>query len=298
MSLDKTASQSFQPLERSVGDTPATSLRRLWRIILAETLKQHRTLFSSRLIYFSLFIWPALQLATAYYAFQPFAGSSTVTQQWALAANPRSVFLFFTTGMLGYTFFWSLVQSAWHFSFERYNGTLELLFLSPANRFALVLANGAAALFQSVWLFFVFTIGIIVLVGGLHVANLAMFLVAFLGLLIPAIAWATFLNSLFIFSRDSGFLYTILDDPMSFLAGVKIPPLAFPFWIRIIGLIFPLTTSLVILRGALLEGADILTLSGQLLFLLAFSVVLMLLSVFLLKRGEAHARKSGSLTLF
>lgn len=298
MSLDNITSQTMLPVKRHNAVNLATQLRQLWRIIIAETLKQHRTLFSSRLIYFSLFIWPALQLASAYYAFQPFSGSSTVIQQWSLATNPRSVFLFFTTGMLGYTFFWSLVQSAWHFSFERFNGTLELLFLSPANRFMLVLANGAAALMQSVWLFFIFTIGIILLVGGLHVANPAMFLVAFLGLLIPAIAWATFLNSLFIFSRDSGFLYTILDDPMSFLAGVKIPLLAFPFWVRLIGLIFPLTTSLVILRGALLEGADILALSGQLLFLLVFSAVLLLLAMFLLKRGEAHARKSGSLTLF
>ena len=298
MSLDKVRGQTMLPVERHDVTTPMAQVRQLWRIITAETLKQHRTLFSSRLIYFSLFIWPALQLASAYYTFQPFSGSSTVAHQWSLATNPRTIFLFFTTGMLGYTFFWSLVQSAWHFSFERFNGTLELLFLSPANRFMLVLANGAAALIQSVWLFFVFTIGIILLVGGLHVANAAMFLVAFLGLLIPAIAWATFLNSLFIFSRDSGFLYTILDDPMSFLAGVKIPLLAFPFWVRLIGLIFPLTTSLIILRGALLEGADIIALSGQLLFLLVFSALLLLLSVFLLKRGEEHARKSGSLTLF
>lgn len=298
MSSDNIARQTMLPVEQHNVATSASQLRKLWRIILAETLKQHRTLFSSRLIYFSLFIWPALQLASAYYAFQPFSASATVTHQWSLATNPRAVFLFFTTGMLGYTFFWSLVQSAWHFSFERYNGTLELLFLSPANRFMLVLANGAAALIQSVWLFFVFTIGIILLVGGLHVANPAMFLVAFLDLLIPAIAWATFLNSLFIFSRDSGFLYTILDEPMSFLAGVKIPPLAFPFWVRLLGLIFPLTTSLVILRSALLEGADLLALSGQLLFLLAFSILLLLVSIFLLKRGEDHARKSGSLTLF
>lgn len=279
-------------------DTRSRLFHRLWRIILAETLKQHRTLFSSRLIYFSLFIWPALQLVSAYYTFQPFMGASTVEQHWSLANDPHAIFLFFTTGMLGYTFFWSMVQSAWHFSFERFSGTLELLFLSPANRFMLVLANGTASLIQSVWLFFVFTIGIISIVGGLHVANPVMYLVAFLGLLIPAVAWATFLNSLFIFSRDSGFLYTILDDPMTFLSGVKIPLLAFPVWLRVISLIFPLTTSLIILRGALLDGLNVSALWGQILFLLGFSVVLIALALFFLKRGEEHARQSGSLTLF
>ena len=297
MSLSKTSGNVTATKERGL-EARTTRLSRLLRIVRAEMLKQHRTLFSSRLIYFSLFVWPALQLTSAYYTFQPFVGAPTVAQHWPLVNNPHAIFLFFTTGMLGYTFFWSLVQSAWHFSFERFDGTLELLFLSPANRFVLVLANGAAALIQSVWLFFVFTVGIILIVGGLHVANPVMFLVAFLGLLIPAIAWATFLNSLFIFSRDSGFLYTILDDPMSFLAGVKIPLLAFPFWLRVVGLIFPLTTSLVVLRGALLEGAGLAALWAQLLFLLGFSAVLMFLSALLLKRGEEHARRSGSLTLF
>lgn len=273
-------------------------LRRAWRIMLAEGLKQHRTLFGSRLIYFSLLIWPILQLTAAYYAFQPFLHSQSVVRHWPLAVDAHAIFLFFTTGMLAYTFFWSLVQSSWHFSFERFNGTLELLFLSPANRFALILANGTTALFQSTWLFLTFAIGMIAIVGGLKVASPMMFLVAFLGLLVPSVAWATFLNSIFIFSRDSGFLYTILEEPMSFFAGVKIPLLAFPLWVRIIGLIFPLTTSLVVLRGALLEGADIVALWPQILFLMGLSAVLMGLAVILLKYGEDHARKHGTLTLF
>jgi hypothetical protein len=45
---------------------------------------------------------------------------------------------------------------------------------------------------------------------------------------------------------------------MSFFAGVRIPLFAFPLWIRIIGIVFPLTTSLIVLRGVLLEGAPLL----------------------------------------
>jgi ABC-2 type transport system permease protein len=43
------------------------SLRAALRVIAAEALKQHRILFGSKLIYCSLLLWPALQLATAYY---------------------------------------------------------------------------------------------------------------------------------------------------------------------------------------------------------------------------------------
>ncbi|HEX6484592.1 MAG TPA: ABC transporter permease [Ktedonobacteraceae bacterium] len=272
--------------------------RRLWRVILAETLKQHRILFGSKLVYFSLLIWPGLELATAYYTFRPFLNAPGIANHWSLAANPRAIALFFITGMLGFTFFWSLVQSAWQFSWERFNGTLELLFLSPANRLVLIIANGTGALIQSVWLFLTFTIGLITIIGGLNVANPAMYMLAFFGLLIPAMAWATFLNSFFIFARDAGFLYTLFEGTMSFFAGVRIPLFAFPLWIRIIGILFPLTTSLVVLRGALLEGATPATLWPQLLFLTGISIALFAVAAWLLKCGEENARRNGSLTLF
>jgi ABC-2 type transport system permease protein len=270
----------------------------LRRIIMAEFLKQRRSFFGSLLTYFSMLVWPALQLATAYYTFRPFLGAAGFSKQWPLAANPQGVLLFVTTGMLGFIFFWSLVQSAWQFSWERYNGTLELLFLTPASRLALIIANGSMSLLQSTWLFFLFSVGLITVVGGLKVAHPAMFLVAFLGLLIPAVAWGAFLNSIFIFSRSSSFLYTLLEEPMSFFAGVRIPLFALPIWARVIGGIFPLTLSLFVLRGALLEGNDLVVLWPQLLLLVAVSLLLFVIAAWFLKLGEEHALKNGSLTLF
>lgn len=273
-------------------------LRATWRVIAAEALKQRRDLLGSRLVIFSLFVWPGLQLALTYYNFQPFAHAPGLAARWSLASDPRAIFLFFTTGTLGFAFFWSLVQSAWRFSWEREGGTLELLFLSPANRLTLVMANGVMALVQSVWLFFAFSVALFWLVGGLHVANPLMFAVAFAGLLVPAVAWGTLLNSVFLFSRDSGFLYTILEDPMSFFAGVRIPRLALPFWAQLGGLVFPLTLSLIVLRGALLEGQPLIALWPQLLALLGLSALLIGAALVILRVGEDHARRVGSLTLF
>jgi ABC-2 type transport system permease protein len=264
----------------------------------AEVLKQHRILFGTRFIYFSLLVWPGVNLATAYYGFKPFLGAAGLAQRWPSVSDPRTLFLFFTTGMLGYTFFWSLVQAAWQFSWERFHGTLELVFLSPASRMALVLANGAGALVQSTWLFLAFACGLTALVGGLNLAHPGMLVVAFVGLLVPAVAWGAFLNSLFIFSRDSGFLYTILDEPMALLSGVRIPPQALPALARAAGMAFPLSTSLIVLRGALLEARTLSDLWPRLLFLLALSAVLVGLAAMLLRWGEAHAKRSGSLTLF
>ena len=268
------------------------------RILTAESLKQHRTLFRSRLVIFSLFLWPALNLAAMYYAFKPFEAAPGLAERWHLAADWRGIFLFLATGALGYTFFYSLVQSAWHFAFERNQGTLELLFLTPANRLVLVLSNGAMSLAQNAWLFLAFVVGLFVLVGRLELAHPAMVLVAFAGLLVPAVAWGTFLNSLFLFSRDAGFLYTIFQDPMEFFAGTRIPLFALPGWAQIIGVVFPLTSSLLVLRGSLLEGRTLTDLWAELLLLAALSAVLLLASAFLLRMGEARAKRSGSLVLF
>lgn len=269
-----------------------------FRIIAAESLKQHRALFGSHLVIFSLMLWPALHLATAYYTFTPLASAPGLADRWPLAADPRAIVLFFATGALGYTFFYSLVASAWHFSYERQQGTLELLFLTPASRLLLVLANSGMALLQSTWLFLSFTIGIFALVGGLRLAHPAMLGVAFLALLVPAVAWGTFLNSLFLFSRDAAFLYTIFQEPMEFFAGSRIPLFAMPGWAQIVGILLPLTASLAVLRGTLLEARALPDVVTELLILAVLSSLLLLASAWLLRVGEERARRTGSLVLF
>ena len=205
---------------------------------------------------------------------------------------------FLGAGALAYTFFFSLVQSAWHFSFERISGTLEALFLTPASRMALVLANGATALAQNAWLFGCFAVVAAFATGMLHVAHAGMYVVAALALLVPAIAWGACLNSLLMFSRDSAFLYTLLDDPLWFVAGVRLPLFALPVWVKAIGLAFPLTTSLTVLRGALLDGQTTAQLLGPLAWLALLSLALFALAAGLLRVGEAHAQRTGSHQLF
>ena len=273
-------------------------MRHAARVFAAEALKQHRRMFGSRLVVFSMLIWPLLTLATTYYTVLPVLNTPGAAARWPLVAEPRRLLAFLAAGALAYTFFFALVQSAWHFSFERVSGTLELLFLSPASRMALVLANGATALAQNAWLFGCFAVAAAVASGTLHVAHAGMYVVAVLSLVVPAIAWGAFLNSLLIFSRDSAFLYTLLDDPLWFVAGVRLPLFALPVWIKAIGLAFPLTSSLVVLRGALLDGLGVRALLGPLALLAGLCAVLFAATVALLRVGEAQAQRTGSLQLF
>lgn len=268
------------------------------RVFGAEIVKQHQTFFGQSTTILSLLVWPVLQLATAYYTFAPFFDSGHFLQNWSQDQSPRSVLLFVAIGMLGYMFFWSLVQSAWIFSFERYSGTLELLFLTPVNRLVLVMGNGIGALVQNSWLFLTFVLGLILWMGDLHVAHPGMLIIAFVGLFIPALAWGTFLNCIFIFARDASFLVTLLADPMAFFSGVRLPLVIFPFAIQLVGSVLPLTTSLIVLRKILLEGATLSQIWMQLCWLLLLSTGLLITAVLLLRRGEMKARMNGTFSLF
>ncbi|MEU7034805.1 ABC transporter permease [Streptomyces sp. NPDC046237] len=267
------------------------------RVFAAEALKQHRRLFGQPLVAFSMLVWPVLQLATTYYTLRPVATASPAAANWPLAADPDRLLAFLATGTLAYAFFFSLVQSAWHFSFERATGTLELLFLSPAGRLTLMIANGAGALLQNAWLLTCFTVAALTGFGALSVSAWWMYGVVFLALLVPAVAWGAFLNSLLVFSRDSAFLYTILDEPLWFVSAVRLPHFALPAAIQVVGAVFPLTGSLIAVRGALLEHRTLTDLAPALLGLTALSALLLGAAAVILRVGEARSQRTGRLSM-
>jgi ABC-2 type transport system permease protein len=272
-------------------------MRHAVKVLAGEALKQHRRLGGSKLVFYSMLLWPLLELLTVYYTVRPVA-TSAAAGRWPAAADPRSLLAFLATGALGFAFFFALVQSAWHFSFERQTGTLELLFLSPANRLVLVIANGAGALVQNAWLFLCFCGAILTVSDALNVRHPAMLVLVFVALLIPAVAWGAFLNSLLIFSRDSAFLFTIFSSPMAFASGAQLPVAFLPGWVAAIGSLLPLTGSLVVVRGALLDGRTVGDLVPRLAGLALLSAALLGLAALMLRLGERRAQRTGQLRLF
>ncbi|MEV4413252.1 ABC transporter permease [Catellatospora sp. NPDC049609] len=273
-------------------------MRHALRVVAAEALKQHRRSFGGPLVVFSMLIWPVLQLAITYYTMLPVLDTPGIAERWPLAAQPSRLLAFLAAGAFAYLFYFSLVQSAWNFAFERISGTMELLFLSPASRLALVFANGTGALVQNTWLAGCFAVAAAGAGGALHVAHPGMYAVAALALIIPAIVWGAFLNSLMLFSRDSTFLYTLLDDPLWFVSGVRLPLFAMPLAIKAIGLAFPLTSSLAVLRGALLDAQPLTSLLEPLALLAALCTLLLAATATLLRLGETRAQRTGSMQLY
>ena len=265
--------------------------------IKAEATKQHKSVYHSSLMYFSMLIWPVLNLCIAYYSYKPFESSaaSEVVAKWV---GKDMIFAFILFGYISFMFFKCFVQSAWRFSYERTSGTLELIYLTPESRLGVMLGNALASLFESAWMFTVFCIGALVFFTNLNISNVFMPIIAVFTLVIPSICWGIFMNSLFMFSRDTGIFFTIFQSPMELFGGAKIPYSAFPIWAKLIGGVFPLTWSANIVRKIFMQGAVLTDIKVELLFLSLISVWLFFLTLLLLRKGETYARKTGNMILF
>lgn len=264
------------------------------RVLTAEVIKQHRNTFYSRFIYFSLLIWPIITFINTYFMYKPF---NLNLSAWNELNSPNSILLFLMTGYMGYICFWSLVESALKMGQERINGTLETIFLSPANRLAIIYGRSLGALLESVWMFLIFIVVMIMVVPELPLKNLVYAPLALLVLLVTATVWGGLMNVIFLFSRDANIVFTIFDEPMTLFSGVRIPPSVFPLWAKMLSVIFPLSHSLAIVRSLLIAG-DRASITSPLIGMFFSVTVLILMTVWLLKKAEKNARIKGSFTFY
>ncbi len=269
-------------------------MRYFLKVVLAEAVKQHRNYFNNWMIYISLFVWPLLSFLSAYYSYSAFDVEGTFVSY----INGDNILVFLMLGYMAMSFFRSVVQSAWNFSRERQSGTLEYIYLSTANRLAVLTGNALSSVFESSIVMLVF--GLLIIFSkkesiNVNTIGLAVVILIFI---IMALLWGVFLNACFLYSRDTDFLFTILEEPMEIFSGVKVPIVIFPAWAKIISLIFPLTYALEALRQVMLNDARLLEVSHILYICIGIIIVLLLVTLITIDIVEKHMRKTGNVVLF
>jgi ABC-2 type transport system permease protein len=258
--------------------------------------KQHKNYFFNKTIYISLFIWPVLTFVTAYYSYKPFRLDKIVGELGYI--NENNLIIFVLMGYICLIFFRCFVQSAWRFSMERTFGTLELIYMTPANRLAFIAGNAVSSLFESIWLFVVFALGVFALNAAAYKISIISALVGIVLLIVLAMLWGMMLNALFLFSRDSNFLFTVLEEPMEIFAGIKVPTAVFPIWAKAISAVFPLTYIAEMLRRIFIRGDSLLQIKGFVLISIIIGFLMLFATVILLRLGERYAKKTGNMALF
>lgn len=267
-----------------------------WRAFRAELSKQHRNDFGgSKVMFYSMLLWPILTFLTTYYSFKPFRSDSNSALARALGDGDLGLFLL--SGALVFQIFWTVVQSAWTFELERKQGTLEVVYLTPSSKTVFLYGRSFYSLFKGIWMFFVFCALTVLYISDLSKISWGYLLISLILMIVSAVIWGAFLCALCLCSRDSGYLYYIFYGPMNLFGGVRIPPGVFPLWAKITAIFFPITYSLFMIRQAL-EGQIDKTWWLMLTGLIIFSALLVPLTKGILKKAEKHARRQGNWTLF
>jgi ABC-2 type transport system permease protein len=121
------------------------------RVVLAETTKSLKVyFFSARTLFWAL----ALPLGNGlylYFLYLPFAAQS-VSLQFNAASFTIDLVGFTIIGQLLYSFFTMMLLAGASFDAERWQGTLEVLLLSPANRLAILLGGALANAVNYMWM--------------------------------------------------------------------------------------------------------------------------------------------------
>lgn len=266
-------------------------------VVLASIRMQHKNYFFNKSIYVSLTLWPMLAFFTTYFSYQNFS-KEAIFRAIGLS-SPEEVFVYLLIGFMGMKAFYVLIQSAWQSAYTtRFTGTLELIYMSPSSQMAIMIGNAIASLLGSLWFLLVFFGGMMVLFKEITYKYGFSLLIGLIILLITAICWGVFLNSLFLSSRDSGFLYTVFQTPVEMFSGAQIPYGLMPMWAKFIGAGMPLTYMIQVLRKVGLYGESYVAVLTELFFALGLSVMLLILSYFILVMTKKKSRKNGSAVLF
>jgi len=262
-----------------------------FNVVKAEFIKLQRDNFMSKMQIFSLLFWPILSFSTAWYSYKPFDLNSATLYTMNTETN---LFQFLIIGFMGWMTFSSLVQSAWQMSYERESGTLEAIFITPASIMSVMFGRALGSLFSNIWMFFIFCFSLIFISGEISIQYIMRLPIAFMIIFSTALCWGVVMNVLFLFTRQSSFFFDLFDEPMYLFSGVKIEFSTFPIWAKIIGIIFPLTHSLVASRSVIYGTFNIYQCTSVLITML----ILILISKILLHAALISLRRNGTYSFY
>jgi ABC-2 type transport system permease protein len=182
-------------------------------------------------------------------------------------------------------------------AWERWEGTIEYTFMAPLSRPAHLLGMGAFAVLYGV-VRTVALFGLVALMLGVHFGNpdfvtatvvLAASSVSFVGIgMMTAV--------LPLVSPEKGTqLGFIAQGLLLVISGVYYPVSVLPQWMQWLSVVSPATYTLEGARRAILDGAGVSAVWGDLWPLILIGAIAMPLGLFVFSRGERYAKRHGRL---
>jgi ABC-2 type transport system permease protein len=194
---------------------------------------------------------------------------------------------------LGIVFELLIETIAW----ERWEGTIEYTFMSPLTRAVHLLGTGLFAIFYGLVRATIVFVTIAAFFG-LHMPNAnfvsALVLIAVASISFVGIGMMTAVLPLISPEKGTQFGY-VAQGLMLVVSGVYYPVSVLPEFMQWIATVSPATYALRGMRDAILDGAGLGAVWGDIWPMIIIGVVSVPLGIWVFRRGEVHAKKHGKL---
>lgn len=283
--------------ERGMGNGATTTLglfagpyRGTWAVIMATARGFVRR---SNAYLIDILRWPVFPLI--YYGVMRLVYS--ISGQRTVDGTDVAAFLL--VGMFAFISWNGMIWSGGYaIEYERSEGTIAALFLSPVNRVAVIAGYGLGGFVWMAPSFVVVALLGVATGARFNVADPLAVLGAVLVLLIGSLATGFALAGLFILSRRANLLANFLQRPGELLSGALFPRENLPGPLHALSNCLPVSHALDALRASTLGAATLRDTLPALALALAVSALYALVGVFSLRKVEHAAKRSGDLDLY
>jgi len=263
------------------------------RTIKAELLKNFKhSFFTNFMLFFNLMLPFGLGL-TYYFIYLPFPHEILNVQGFKMPLLDFTV-----AGQIIYLLFVNMILIGSYFTEERFQGTLETIFLTPCNRFALLLGGSLAGLINYFW----FILGLTSVVFFLDIEpKICSLSAVFLSLglaVLSTIVMGMLFQVFFVSSRRGNMWATVFQEPVIFISGIVFPLQYAPRFIRMLAYGVPLSYSVLAFRASVFAAATVSQLSTIFILLGGLTISYSIATVYCMRSVDIKLRRDGTLQLF
>jgi ABC-2 type transport system permease protein len=263
------------------------------RTVKAETLKHFRhNFFTNYMLFFNLVLPFGLGL-TYYFIYLPFSSSVLNVQGFQI-----SLLNFTLSGQAIYLLFVNMILIGAYFTRERFQGTLESIFLTPCSRYALLLGGSLSGLLNYLWFVLGFFSVTFILQIKPQIQSLSAVLLSIILAVVTTLVVGMLFQAFFVSSRRGTIWANFLQEPIIFVSGIVFPLQYAPLFIQILASAVPLSYSVLALRASVFGGATLAELSSTFELLVGLSLLYMVITLYAMRLVDVRLRRDGSLQLF
>lgn len=240
---------------------------------------------------------PLLNLGVAWALYNTMFKGAT-SADFVLATNSSDYFSFVLVGSIFYVYIVSSLFGLGRAMFwERAQGTIEALFLSPMNFVAYMLGMAAASFtISSVDVLLLFSLGNILGFRVQHIDVILLTIGVFL-MILALFGLGLIVNAITLTFRDRVNTANTLMTVLLVFSGIVCPIALMPSWAQIISKAVPFTYGLDILRSALIYTSDMANILSDIVNITLLTFLYIIIGIMLLKRIENNSRKKALLTV-